>query len=238
MPEEGLEAPESKIERYKEMIGDSQAIFVLSMSAREGIISGRKIYRPDSYSDLDNHGFMGGGHANVIAAAEIAQYFPEVKIVTTSYDKKDEPTLAETYAQELKKLGVSEKQIELEDESTNTLTELFEMVKKVKKNEWRNISIITGETHTGRVQAMLDSLEELAKKFSPSDKEFFEAWDAFDKGRKLHVRLLSAEEVLPLRDPRYAKIIETVRKSASYGERVEAEKRGVQQIKDGTYGKK
>lgn len=41
-----------------------------------------------------------------------------------------------------------------------------------------------------------------------------------------------------MRDPRYAKIIEDVRNSEAYRKRVEAEKKGVQQIRDGTYGLK
>lgn len=232
-PEEGSEA---KVEKYREMIGDSKAIFVLAMSDRE--VGTHGAHRPDSYSNIDTKGFMGGGHANVIAAAEIAQYFPEIKIVTTSYDQKGKPTLAETYAQELKRLGVSEERIGLEEKSTNTLTELFEMVKLAKKHDWASVSVLTNENHIERVQAMLDHLEELAKKSKVGDKEFFESWDHFEKGKKLQIHLSSSEEVLPLRDSRYTKIIEAMRSSDAYKKRVEAEKRGVQQIKDGTYGKK
>ena len=85
---------ENKVEKYQEMLGDSQAMFILSMSEKEITVGNEKIYRPDSYSDLDNRGFMGGGHASCIAAAEIGQYFPDVKLVTTSGQEKTTDSLA------------------------------------------------------------------------------------------------------------------------------------------------
>jgi len=230
---------EEKIEKYKEMLGGSRAIFVMSMSAKEKNIGREKQHRPTAYSDIDIRGFMGGGHAIVSATAEISQYFPEVKIVTTVGDEgEDKPTIARIYADKLERLGVPEERIELEEKSTNTLTELFELVKLSKRYDWEDVSIITNENHIKRVQAMLDYLEDLAKRIGLEDEEFFEAWDHFEKGKKLQVHLLPAEDILILKDSRYQEIIEEVRASALYKKRVEAEDKGIEQIKNGTYGKK
>lgn len=241
-PKELEQGPETeKIEKYKEMIGDSKAIFVLDMGVRETNAKGideEKIYRPSSYSDIDIRGFMGSGHGIVIAAAEIAQYFPEIKLITTTCEKREGKIIstAKIYAKELKTLGIPEEQIELEEKSTNTITELIEMFKMAKKNGWQSVSILTTEVHIERVQAMLDHLEELAKKFCKDDKDFFEAWDYFEKGKKLQTHLLPSEEIMLSRNYRYQKIIEAVRNSDLYKKRVEAEKRGIKQIEDGTYG--
>ncbi len=219
------------------MVGNSEAIFVLSASARKIDKDEHTTYRADSYSNLDNHGSMGGGHSRVIAAAEIAQYIPDVKIITTSYDYEDEPTLAKTYARDLEGLGVPKERIELEERSTNTLTELLEMVKKARERGWKKVAILTGEIHLARVQAMWNHLEELAKRLHATDERFFASWDHFKKGADLDIHLLSAEKVLPLRDSRYNKIIEAMRNSDSYRRTAEAEEKGVKQIEDGTYGK-
>lgn len=231
-------ASQEKIENYREMLGDSKAIFVLSMGNREIVNKeGGKTYIPNSYSDLDPLGNMGGGHSNVIAAAEIAQYFPELTIIATSYNYKneDEPTMAQVYARELINLGVPEEKIELEEKSKDTMTELFEMVKIAKKHGWNNVSVLTNETHTERVQVMLEHLEELAKNVIEKDKEFFEAWEYFEKGKNLQVHLLQSEQILPMRDPRYQKVVDAMRSSEPYKKRLESEKRGAKRIENGTY---
>jgi hypothetical protein len=228
---------ELKIEKYKEMLSDAKAIFILSMSERETNVDGiDKKYRPDSYSDLDNKGFMGGGHANVIAAAELGHYFPDVKLIATSAPEKSEKSLAVIYAEELKKLGIPEEQIKLEEKSTNTLTEIIEMVKIAKNNNWESIAVLTNENQIERASEMFNHLLELANRLNLVDGEFSNAWEYFGKGEKLQVKFLSAEEILPMRDERYKKIIEAMRNSAAYKNRVEAEKIGAQQIREGTYG--
>ena len=78
------EGAEEKIGKYREMIGNSSAVFLFSYGAREAGPES-KIIRPDSYANLDIRGFMGGGHAVVIAAAEIGQYFPGIKLVTSVF---------------------------------------------------------------------------------------------------------------------------------------------------------
>jgi hypothetical protein len=231
-----LDSPEIKIGKYKDMLGDSKAVFILAANTRE---AGKdKKLRADSYGDVDEHGYMAGGHARTIAAAEIGQYFPDVKLVANSCDPEKDVSLAKVYAQELENLGIPKKQIELQETSASTLTELVEMIKIAKRNGWDGVSVLTNDYHVPRAHKMLNHIEELAQRFNVADEEFTEAWKYFDKGKKLQVQFLQAEEILPLRDLRYGAIIDAVRKSDLYKKRVEAEERGIQQIEDGTYGRK
>lgn len=226
-----------KVERYREMLGDSRAIFILSASERE---TGKteKRYRPDSYGDLDNKSLLAGGHARVIAAAEIGKYFPDIKLITDSAPEKTEESLAKIYADELKRLGIPEAQIDLEEKSIDTVTELVEMMKIARTNNWEKVAVLTSGYHVERVSEMLSHLKEIMENMGRRDGEFDNAWEYFDKGNKLEVRFLSAEEILPLRNIIYQKIIDIVRNSEAYRKRVAAEKRGIQQIKEGTYGVK
>ena len=226
-----------KVERYKEMVGDSRAIFILSASEREIGKSGKK-YRPDSYGDLDNKSLLAGGHARVIAAAEIGNYFPDIKLITDSAPEKAKESLAKIYADELKRLGISEAQIDLEERSTDTITELAEMMKIARINNWEKVAVLTSGYHVERVSEMLSHLKEIIKNMGIKDGEFDNAWEYFDGGNKLEVRFLSAEEILPLRNIKYQEIIDKVRDSESYKKRVASEKRGIQQIREGTYGVK
>jgi len=237
VPDEASGGPEKKIERYEKMLSGSKAIFVLSVSAKEGMTHYGIKYYPDLYTDLDNHGLMGGGYTNVIAAAEIGQYFPNVKLITTSAPENQNESLAKIYTKALIRMGISEQQIELEETSTNTLTELVEMVKMARARNWGDVAILTSETHIKRAQAMLDHLETLSEAQNLVDKDFIDAWKYFGEGEELHVHFLQTEEILLLRNPRYRKIIEDVRKSEPYKKRVKAEEMGVEQIESDTYGK-
>src|SRR3989344_5384080 len=226
-----------KIEKYQELIGDARAIFILSASEREINIGDTKKYRPDAYSNLDNKGSIGGGHARVIATAELGKYFPDVKLVTTSAPEKTDESLARIYAKELESLEIPVEQIILEEKSTDTLTELIEMIKIARNNAWESVAVLTSEQHIERASEMLNHLEELAISLNKMDEEFSLAFEYFGKGKKLQVRFLKAEEILPMRDKRYEKIIEAMRNSEAYKKSVEAEKRGIKRIREGTYGK-
>ena len=236
--ENGLEISfEEKKKVYQEILKNSEAIFVLDCDIREVKIHDRIDYRSTSFISLDAHGFLGGGHSRVIAAAELAKFFPETKIVTTSRYQPDKPIHAEIYAKELKNLGVPEKQIELEPNSTSTMASLVELVKMTKMKNWKAIAILTNEYHLPRVKEMYRQLEILAEKFNLSDKDFKEA-EKYFKSHPLETNFVAAEDILPLRDKRYKKIIENVKQTEEYKKRIESEARGTQQLIEGTYGKK
>lgn len=233
-----------KIEKYKEMIGESKAVFLFSYGVREAGFEGKTI-RPDSYKDLDIRGFMGGGHAVTIAAAELGQYFPDTKLVTSVYiDAKSSSgnpvrhNLFQVYAEELEKLGTPKEQIELERKSTNTITELIEMVKLARIRGWIDVAVLANEVHVPRIQVMFDKLEELVRKIYPDDSQFFEDWGYFRSLGGLNMHFLESENILVERDGRYSKIVEAVRNSPQYKKRKEAEEAGIQDILNDTYGKK
>jgi hypothetical protein len=230
--------PQSENRDYKEKLRDAQALFVLDCDIQKKGSGDFERWTSTSYTKKDAHGFLAGGHARVIAAAEIGKEFPDLKLVTTSYYKPEDPIHAEIYKKELERLGVPESQIEMEVKSRSTLAELVEMVKMAKTNGWNKVGVLTSDYHLERVQEMYNHLDTLAEKLNLNDEAFKEAWTFFKQNNALEVELLSAEEILPLRDPRYSKIIEAVRETDVYKQRVQAEKRGVQQIKDGTYGNK
>jgi len=234
--EKGIQNDKEKIEKYKQLLGESKAVFILDSDIRETPQKDR--HRPTSYKDTDAHGFLAGGHARVIAAAEIGKHFPEVKLITTSYYQPDKPIHAEVYARELEQLSIPKNQIELEKKSTSTLTSLIEMVKLAKNHEWKEMSILTNDFHVPRTQEMYHQLKNLAESLNLVDEEFSKAWDYFKKEGGLKISFITAEEILPLRDHRYKAIIEKVKKTETYKKRVKSEEKGLKQLKEETYGKK
>ncbi len=231
----GEKSPEEKKTIYKEMLGNSQAIFVLDADIRKVKRGKDEQYKSTSFRDVDAHGFLAGGHSRVIAAAELAEFFPEVKLVTTSFYRKEDPVHAKVYATELERLGVPKKQIDLEVKSHSTLAELVEMVKMARKENWSSLSVLTSEYHIPRTREMLNQLSGLAQKFDLADEEFIVAQEFFKNSDSLSVRFLSAEEILPMRDSRYKKIIDEAKQLPAYEARVVAEEEGLKQLQLGTY---
>jgi len=229
---------EGKKEIYLEILGDSEAIFVLDADIKKVKRGTEEQFKSTSYGDVDAHGYLAGGHSRVVAAAELAEFFPGLKIITSSYYNEKDPNHAEIYAAELKRLGVPDDQIEMERKSRSTMASLVEMVKMVKAQNWKKMAILTNDYHIPRTREMLKQLKVLAERFNLSDKDFLEAWNYFKEGENIEVRFISSEQVLPLRDRRYKKLIDEVKKLPSYRNRVEAERKGLQQLKDGTYGVK
>lgn len=223
---------------YKEELRSADALFVMDCDITKKGKGEFERWASTSYTKKDAHGFLAGGRARVIAAAEIAEEFPDLKIVTTSYWNPEDPIHAEIYKKELEKLGVDDERIEMEVKSRSTLASLVELVKMADKNGWKKVGVLTSDYHVERVREMYNHLDELAKKFKLDDQEFQEDWQKIKDQGVLEIFMVSAEDILPERNPKYSAIIEAVRNSDAYKNRVMAEKRGVQQIKDGTYGNK
>jgi len=232
------ETKEEKIEFYKKLLDGSEAVFCLDADIRDvKTKEGKTIYRPTAFTTKDAHGYLAGGHSRIIAAAELASYFPDLKIITTSWYQPDKPIHAEVYAKELERMGVPKNQIEMEKKSRSTLESLVEFIKIGKKEGWKAASILTSEYHIPRTKAMVENLEWLAERFNLNDEEFKKALEEFKK-EPFKINYISPEEILPHRDKRYQKIIDEVKTLDAYKQRVEAEARGVEQIKNKTYGKK
>lgn len=224
-----------KSERYRELLhGSPDAIFVLSggIKVRERPGAEPRI-TTTAYSDDEKGGLIIGGKARVIAAAEVGPYFPEAKIVTTSAPPNDPESNAKVMAQELEHHGIPSEQIVLEEKSVNTLTEIKELVRMAAANGWKKVAVITSDYHVPRSQEILQRLETYADE---EDTELVSAVEQMKSG-KIEVSFVAAEEILPLRSEHYRTLIEKVHQSAEYRKRVEAEQRGLQQLRSGTYGK-
>jgi DUF218 domain len=214
------------------------AIFVLSA----GIIPietprGDAQYKTTAYSDVDHKGFLGGGKARIIAAAEASSFFPEAPLVTDSYSAQksgEEPTHAEVMAEELQHYGVPKERIIKEERSVDTITELVEMIKLAALHKWHNIAVVSNAYHIPRIQEMYRQLDTLASK---DDTDFGAAMKEVAQN-PIEISFVSAEDILPIRSEHYVKLIEEMENTSAFKNRVAAEEQGLKQLREGTYGKR
>lgn len=134
---------------------------------------------------------------------------------------KGVPTIASVIKSELIEIGVPEASIVIEDNSDNTHEQLIKVVEVAKKNNFRDIVLLTSEWHIPRVEAFLNSESYLSKETG-----------------NLTITTVSAEEILKKDDPyKWSEIIEEVKQRDDYKERVKIELKGVEDIEKGVYGK-
>jgi hypothetical protein len=221
---------QEKLRRIMEMFHDEPDV-IATLSA--GIKKTNDQYHSPSYADTDPLGFLSGGKARMIAAVEAHTYFPNAMFLTNSHTKgkeDDEPTHARVVADELIEYGIPTESIVLQEKSTNTITEIIELIKVSVENNWHIVSVISNEYQIPRIKEFINSLD----KFVGSDKSFENALSKFrEEGYKIN--LVSAEDVLSVRSPHYDALIEKVKKTEAYEQRVAAESRGTERIKDGSY---
>ncbi len=227
-----------KRDKYTEMFhGVPDAIFIFSGGVKKVAQPSEKIeYISTDYSDSDPYGML-AGKARVDAAAVVSRYFPDTKIVTTTHspspDKSIDATILHAYvlSDELKRLGVPEEQIILEVKSTNTLTELQEMVKLIAHHQWHHVGIISFELHAKRTGKMLNHLAELS---DLADQELQESLVYVEKA-KPSVVIVKAEDIVLGISSHYKHLIEYARTTSSYHKRLESERRGIEAIEKRTY---
>jgi hypothetical protein len=216
---------------YQEFFGGTpDALFVFS----GGIVEkekGPRGYRSTTYRDVDIRGFMGGGKARVIAAAEISSYFPDMKVVTTTHDpfRSDKPSDAKIMAEELVRLGVNHEVIMQETDSVDTISEIVAMMKMVEENQWKRIGIISSEYHIPRILEMQKRIRDL----TDQGDNFVKALKYFES--ECSSTCVGAEDILELRSIHYRRTIETVKRSVGYRARVAAESQGLEDLKAGKY---
>ena len=183
------QSQEKNWEYYERVLDGAQGLFVLDCDIQKKGKEDFEKWSSTSYTKKDAHGFLAGGHARVIAAAEIASKFPNLKLITTSRYKPEDPIHAEIYKEELERLGVPEGRIDMEVNSTSTLSSLVEMAKMSTKNEWKKVAVLTSDYHIDRVEALYSHLKELASRFNINDEEFEKSWELIKNGN-LEVVLL------------------------------------------------
>lgn len=217
--------------------GEPDAIFILAKTLVDGRNGERKI---GGYSDVDIHNTMSGGHARNAAAAEISHFFPKATVVPGSWIKSDGPvSYARVAAEQIKKYGISDESIELQEESYSTFTEMLALAKLVCKHNWKHPVVLTNETQIRRAKALFDHMDELHDPAGEWKKE--EVQEMLKKFNEIKsnvkVTFVSAEDILPIRDPRYIKIIEEAKKLPSWKETQEKEDHGADLIERGEYWK-
>ena len=109
-----------------------------------------------------------------------------------------------------------------EDKSNTTYQQLLELQKMARKHKIKNIIIISNKYHLPRVQAMIE--------YGLGLNIFKKMFDNLD------IKLKSAEEILIKHESeKWGKVISKIYKDNDMIARIELEKKGVEQIKKGTY---
>jgi len=218
---------------YKELVGGQppEAIFILS----GGIVKRERGVTTAAYSDLQGESGVLGGKARIIAAAELAKHFPNTKLVMTGsyYPNPKDPSQSSIMSQELKKLGVDVTQIVTEEIALTYYDELSRIVELSLAHNWQSIVVLTNKYHIPRASLMLEKLSELAK--NKGDDNLATHFQEFSQ--KTSYTFVSAEDVLPHKSSHYTYLLKELESSPEYQKRVESEKRGVEALKSGTYGK-
>ncbi len=171
------------------------------------------------------------GEARIVAAAELALYFENAKVVTTSARSPGEPTHALILREELADLSIPKERVVLEEKSGNTLTQIGECMKIVCDNGWTRVVMVTNEYQIPRAQAMYEHFEKL--NVPEAMKKAVEEV----KTRGVQVVFVGAERILPYRDKLFIDIIEKMKASAEYKKRLENEERGTKMVVSGEYGR-
>jgi len=218
---------------YKELVGEQspEAIFILS----GGTVKRQRGVTTAAYSDLQEEFGVLGGKARIIAAAELAKIFPDTKLVMTGsyYPNPGDPSQSSIMSQELKKLGVEDTQIVTEEFALTSYDELSRIVELSLTHNWQNIAVLTNKYHIPRASLMLRKLDELARK--KGDDKLVAHFQEFSQ--KTSFTFVSAEDVLTNKSSHYANLIKDLEDSPDYQKRIESEKRGVEALESGTYGK-
>lgn len=247
MNETGVAYEVSHDEKRRQLMtlchGEPDAIYLLS-GISEVIIpkSGKKIYKPGSYVNVDWNGFMHPGKARALAAATLAEYFPQATVAVNSntFNKRnpEAPTDAEVMAEFLEQKGVDPGRIVRQDRSTTTFTELIELVKATANYNWQHLVVVAGATQQMRAQEMLRQIETL---HDPSgaweDPEFRAALEKL-RGSQPNITIVAAEDILPIRGERYAGLIAAARETEAWKAQAELERGAVEQLRAGKYWQK
>ncbi|HVO61667.1 MAG TPA: YdcF family protein [Terriglobales bacterium] len=216
--------------------GTPEVLSILSGSiVKRQLRDGPARYSSGSYKELDVAGLVSGGKARVIAAAEVARFFPNVTILANGYTYANAPPDAQIVKEELRRYGASTHHVLLQKKSYSTFTELVELVKLVAEYKWRHLAIMTNCFQIPRAQELLKHIDSLHDPYGVSqDPDFRAALPTFVELAP-RVVFVSAEAVLPWRSGRYQKIIRQAKGRPEWRERDAREARGLKQLQEGTY---
>lgn len=196
-------------------------------------------YRSLAYSSVGEHGVATGSRTRVIATQGIAEAFPDLPIVTNSYNRFDpeEPIMASIIRKELEKRGVAPTRISEEARSFSTITQLIEMINDAVNNhnsddgqaKWQNVAILTNEYHLPRLKCMFENLETVIE-----DPKFQDTLSQFRK-MGINITFISAESVMRLQSPKFITYLNKVEQSPQFKETLAGEAKGLADLKAGKY---
>lgn len=238
--QEGKTEDQETIERLCE--GEPDALFLLSgISEITDSNTGEKRYKPGSYKDVDWKGHMTGGKARALAVAELAKRFPNAVAAVNSntfntHDPKA-PTDAEVMTEYLIRMSVPAEKIIKQDRSTTTFTEMIELVKYIAQYRWKHPVVVAGETQKARAEEMFRRIETLRDPDGAWTDSDFRASLEEIKGINPKVTFVSAEDVLPFRDERYARVISEARNTQTWEIREDLDKKAFEDLRTGRYWK-
>lgn len=189
-----------------------------------GLIKEDGKWRTTNFNEKgDNFGAL-GDRLRVIAGSYLYKNNPEVFIIASGSkgqlkDIPDAPAVSEILKKELIELGVPKEKIIEENKGGNTFQQLQKIKRIIEENCFKKVIIISNEWHLPRVEAMIKYDSDLAKMLEE---------------KKIEIK--SAEKICFKYEPeKWQDIINTAYNSEEIIKRIELEKRGVEQIKNGTY---
>lgn len=242
LPEHNIDTEKrAELERICE--GAPDAIYLLSgISEVTNPETLEKKYKPGSYADVDWNGYMTGGKARALGVVELAKVFPDATIAVNSNTfnvrNPEAPTDAEVMAEYVERKGVEPERILTQDRSTTTFTELIELIKYIAEHNWQHPVVVAGETQNARAEEMLRQIGTLQDPAGAwKDPDFRAALEKVQQSTP-KITIVSSEDILPLRDERYAKVIAQARETKTWKVREELDKGAVEDLQQGRYWKK
>lgn len=182
-------------------------------------------------SDVSEHGLVTVGRARVVAVTEVAHVFPEVPIVTNSFNRFDptQPTMASVVKDELVQRKIDSNRIILEEDSFSTITQFTEMIKMAVQEKWNKVTVLTNEYNLPRSTLMYENLSSIV-----DDAEFQEVFRQFKEKGGI-VSIIDADTIMRIMSDHFATYLDQVSQTEPYQETVRREKQGLEDLKKGEY---
>ena len=185
-----------------------------------GMIKDKNGWRTTRYNEGDGYGII-GDRLRVVAAYMLYRADRNKLFIASGgkglYKNTDAPIIADVVEKELIELGVTPNLIVKESRSINTYQQLKFLAAILAKRKINRLKIVSNYWHLPRIKAMLQYAHKL-------------------KDIRVDVKLISAEKVLVTKDPKtWKKIIQNMKTDDKLKQRIDLEKKGIQQIKSGQY---
>lgn len=199
-------------------MSDEKAIIILGGSLKKDK-AGR--WRTTSFSEGDDYGAL-GDRLRVIAGEYLHKEDSDRPIFALGgrgqLEGTDAPAVSEVIKDELVERGVPAECIFTETESGSTWQQLQALKGIIDHNNFSDITLISNEYHLPRIQAMLETDEELRA-----------LWQA---GK---LKTESAESILINQEPYWEVAIKSSYERPDIKKRIALEQKGVEDIREGKY---